>query len=170
MLFKIYYGVFNLPRVFFQIHIQHRQGTLYVENLHIKFLGIDLFISPKFFLKLIERHLYTQMSVQGIYQKHCITCETCLNLSTNGIPPQQCLSCRFWVLVNFGEVFALFLCAFIVYSEYSLFIVNGIKCYIMAYLYGTPNRRYIYGSCCKTLVCNCANDYPYGVFFTDICV
>ena len=63
------------------------------------------------------------------------------------------------------DVFALFLGAFIVDFEYSLFIVNAIKCYLMAYLCGTPNRRYIYGSC-KTLVCNCANDQPYRVFIS----
>ena len=51
--------------------------------------------------------------------------------------------------------------------KYSLFIVNVIKCYLMAYLCRTPSRRYIYGSFCKTLVCNCANDLPYGMFFTE---
>ena len=60
--------------------------------------------------------------------------------------PKQCLSCRFEVSVNFREVFALFLGAFIVDFEYSLFIVNVIKCYLMAYLCGTRNRRYINGS------------------------
>ena len=53
--------------------------------------------------------------------------------------------------------------------KYSLFIVNVIKCYLVAYLCRTPSRRYIYGSFCKALVCNCANDQPYGVSFTDIC-
>ena len=56
------------------------------------------------------------MSVQSIYQKHCIGYRTCPNLRT-GIP-QQCLSCRFKVLVNFGEVFALFFFAFIVDFKY----------------------------------------------------
>ena len=64
----------------------------------------------------------------------------------------------FEVLVNFGQVFALFFGAFIVDFDYSLFIVNVIKCYLMAYLCGTPNRRYLYQSCCKTLAWNCAND------------
>ena len=41
----------------------------------------------------------------------------------------------------------LFLSVFIVDFEYSLFIVNVIKCYLMTYLCGKPNRRYIYGSC-----------------------
>ena len=75
----------------------------------------------------------------------------CPNLTT-GIP-QQCISCRFEVLVNFGKVFALFLGAFIVDFEYSFFILNVRKCYLVAYLCGTPNRRYIRGSCCQTLVC-----------------
>ena len=47
--------------------------------------------------------------------------------------PQKCLSCGF-DLVNFGEIFALFLRAFIVNFKYSLLIVNAIKCYFMAYL------------------------------------
>ena len=45
------------------------------------------------------------------------------------------------------QVLALFLGAFIVDFEYSLFIVNVIKCCLMVYLCGTPNRRYLYGSC-----------------------
>ena len=44
-------------------------------------------------------------------------------------------------LVNFGKVFALFLSAFTVEFELSLFIVSVIKCYIMAYLCGTPSSR-----------------------------
>ena len=47
---------------------------------------------------------------------------------TTGIP-QRCLSCRFEVLVNFWQVFALFLGAFIVDFGFSLFIVNVIKRY-----------------------------------------
>ena len=64
-------------------------------------------------------------------------CGTCLNLTT-GIP-QQCLSRRFEVLVNFGEVFTLLLGTFIVDLEYSLLILNVIKCYLIVHLYGTPN-------------------------------
>ena len=59
------------------------------------------------------------MSVQIIYYKHCIRCGTHLNLTTD--IPQQCISCRFQVLVNFGQVFALFLGAFIV--DLLLFII-----------------------------------------------
>ena len=80
--------------------------------------------------------------------------DLCPNLKI-GIP-QQCLSHRFEVLINFGKVFALFLGAFIV--EYSLFIVIVIKCYLLAYLSGTPRRLYNYGSCCKTLVYDCDKD------------
>ena len=43
---------------------------------------------------------------------------------TTGIP-QQCLSCCLNVLVNFGQIFALFLSTFIVDFEYYLFIVNA---------------------------------------------
>ena len=39
--------------------------------------------------------------------------------------------------MNFGQVFALFLGTFFVDFEYFLFIVNVIKCYLMAYLSGT---------------------------------
>ena len=72
--------------------------------------------------------------------------------------PQQCVSCRLDVLVNFGQISDLFLGAFIVDFEYYLFIVNVIKCYLMTCFCGTPKSCYIYGSSCKTLVCNCAND------------
>ena len=75
--------------------------------------------------------------------------------------PEQYLSCLFEILVNFGHVFSLVFRAFIVDFEYSLFVVNLIKCLLMAYLCGTPKMRYNYGSCCKTLVCICSNDSPY---------
>ena len=65
------------------------------------------------------------MPVQGLYYKHCIECGTRPNLTTE--IPQQCLSCRFDILVNFGQVFALFFGAFIVDFEYTLFMVNTIK-------------------------------------------
>ena len=96
------------------------------------------------------------MSVQGIYYTHCIGHGARPNLTTE--IPQQCLLCCFKILVNIGQGFALFLGGFIVAFEYCLFIVNVIKCYLMAYLFRTPNKRYIYGSCCKMLVCNCANN------------
>ena len=58
-------------------------------------------------------------------------------------------SCCFEVLVNFEEVFALFLGAFIVDFEYSLFMVNVIKCYLMAYLCGTPKGTIFMGVVAK---------------------
>ena len=64
---------------------------------------------------------------------------------------------HFEVMVNFGQVFELFLGVSFADFEYSLFIWNVIKCYLMAYLCGTPNGCYIYWSCCKTLLCNCAS-------------
>ena len=76
----------------------------------------------------------------------------------------------FHVVRGFGQVFALFLGGFIVDFEYSLFIVNVIKGYFMTCLCRKPSRRYIHGSCCKTLVCKGVSDKPYGVFFTDICL
>ena len=82
------------------------------------------------------------MSVQGGHYKHCIGCGTCPYLKTE--MPQECLSCRFDILVNFGHVYTLFLSAFIVYFEYSLFIVNITKCYPMIYFCGTPNSRYLW--------------------------
>ena len=58
-------------------------------------------------------------------------------------------SCCFEVLVNFEEVFALFLGAFIVDFEYSFFMVNVIKCYLMAYLSGTPKGTIFMGVVAK---------------------
>ena len=58
-------------------------------------------------------------------------------------------SCCFEVLVNFEEVFALFHGAFIVDFEYSLFMVNVIKCYLMAYLCGTPKGAIFMGVVAK---------------------
>ena len=43
---------------------------------------------------------------------------------------QQYLSCRFEVLVNFGQVFAIFFGASIVGIEFSLFIMNVIRRYL----------------------------------------
>ena len=51
------------------------------------------------------------MSLQLLYWQHFFGCETCQYLIT-GIP-QKCASCHFEILVNFGQVFALFLGAFI---------------------------------------------------------
>ena len=51
------------------------------------------------------------------------TLHTNVSLST-GIP-QQCLSSRLDVSVNFKQIFALFLGTFIVDFEYYLFIVNA---------------------------------------------
>ena len=53
--------------------------------------------------------------------KLCTQKSVCL---TTGIP-QQCLSCRLDVLVNFLQIIAPFLGAFIVDFEYYLFIVNA---------------------------------------------
>ena len=119
--------------------------------------SVQTFLFPLTFLKTNWMSTWHTNILYKVYtRKYCIGCGTCPNLAT-GIP-QQFPSCRFGVLVNFGQVFALFFGAFIVDFDYSLFIVNVIKCYLMAYLCGTPNRRYIYQSCCKTLVWNCAND------------
>ena len=76
---------------------------------------------------------------------------------TTGIP-QQWLSCRFELLVNFGQIFVLFLGACVVDSEYSLFIVNVIKCYYTGYLCGPPSRSTFMGVFEKHLVCNCASE------------
>ena len=64
---------------------------------------------------------------------------------TAGIPKQ----CSFKVWIDLGQVFALLFSAFIVEFEYSLLIVNVIKCYLMTYLFGTPNRLYINGVAAK---------------------
>ena len=69
------------------------------------------------------------------------------------------MSYRLDVLVNFGQIFALFLGTFTVDFEYYLFIVNATL---------GPKRGYIYGSRCKTLVSNNTNYSTYGVFFRDL--
>ena len=71
----------------------------------------------------MEGELYTQMSVQGMYQAHSTRCATYPNLTRR--IPFQCLLCHFDVLVNFEQVFALFFVTF-ADVEYSLFIVNVI--------------------------------------------
>ena len=47
------------------------------------------------------------------------------NVSLKTGIPKKCLSYRLDVLVNFGQIFALFLGTFIVDFEYYLFIVNA---------------------------------------------
>ena len=100
-------------------------------------LGIfsDLHLSWTFLLLL---------TFLNINRKSILHTNICL---TTGIP-QQCLSCRLNVLVNFGQIFALFLGTFIVDFENYLFIVNVS----LWHLCGKPKRDYIYGSICKTLV------------------
>ena len=81
-------------------------------------LGIfsDLHLLYTFFL------LLTFLNINGTATLHTNVC------LTTGIP-QQCLSCCLNILVNFGQIFALFLGTFIVDFEYFLFIVktkNGL--------------------------------------------
>ena len=76
-------------------------------------LGIfsDLHLSQILFLIL------TFLSINGTTTLHTNVC------LTTGIR-QQCLSCRLDILVNFRQIFVLFLGTFIVDFEYYLFIVN----------------------------------------------
>ena len=62
--------------------------------------------------------LLTFININGTSTLHTNVC------LTTGIP-QQCLSCRLEVLINFLQIFALFLGTFIVDFEYYLFIVNA---------------------------------------------
>ena len=98
------------------------------------------------------------MYIHGIYQKHFIGCYTCSNL-TSGIIQQCFVVLRFWLTLG-RSLHYFFVLLLLTLSIVNLFIVNVIKCYL------TPNMLYIYGSCCKTLVCKCAT--PSWVFFTDI--
>ena len=91
--------------------------------------------------------LLTFLNINGTATLH-----TNVSLTT-GIP-QQCLTCRLDVLVNFGQIFALFL----VLLWLTLDIICYFVCSLMTYLCGKPKRFYIYGSSCKTLVSNSAND------------
>lgn len=95
--------------------------------------------------------------------------------------PKQCLSYRFEVLVNFGEVFVLFHGDFILDFEYSLF--NVIKWYHMAYLSGTSNKLLylwvllqsislqlcqwlpLYGAFHKYLSISCCGDLIFNIYF-----
>ena len=99
-----------------------------------------------------------------VYARGIALCVEPFQVLTTGTR-QQCLSCILEILVNFRLVLAPFLCVFIAEFKFSLFTVYVIKYYFVAYLCVTPNRRYIYGSCYKTLVCNCVNDWPYRVLF-----
>ena len=125
-----------------KLHFKICYGVL---NLSWVFFS-DLHLLLTFFL------LLTFLIINGTSTLHTSVC------LTTGIP-QQLLSCGLDVLVNFRQIFALFLGAFIVDFECYFFIVNIIKCYVMTYLCGAPKRRCIYGSCCcKTLVSNSSND------------
>ena len=64
-------------------------------------------------------------SYNSYTRNNCIASGTCQNLTTK--IPQQCLSYLLKILANFGEVFELFLGAFVVDFEYSFFLVNIIK-------------------------------------------
>ena len=114
----------------------------------------ELFISPSISKNNWTSTVHTNFCSTYILEGFQLS--ACPNLTTK--VPQQYLSYRLEVLVNFGQVLALLLGAVIVELEYSLLIVNVNKCYIMAYLYGTRRRHCIYGNFCKTLVCNCTND------------
>ena len=119
--FKIYQRVLRVFWVFRVIYFGY----------FVRFtFSTDLFLFLLSFFKLIERQLCSQMFVQGRYYKHCIGCETRPNLTAG--TPEQFLSYCFEVLINFGQAFALFLGAFMVDFEYSCFIVNVIKFYLMA--------------------------------------
>ena len=63
--------------------------------------------------------LWSFLNINGMTTLHTNAC-----LAT-GIP-QQCLSCHLDILVNFGQIFALFVGSFITDFEYYLFIVNAI--------------------------------------------
>ena len=51
--------------------------------------------------------------------------QLCTNVCLTTGKQQQFMSCRLDVLVNFGQIFALFLGTFVVDFEYHLFIVNA---------------------------------------------
>ena len=89
----------------------HFQICYVVLNLSCLFFQIYIYCSPFFFL-------LTFLNINGMSALHTNVC-----LST-GIP-QQCLSSRLDVSVNFKQIFALFLGTFIVDFEYYLFIVNA---------------------------------------------
>ena len=79
-------------------------------------------------------------------------------------------SLLFKVVNNFNKKLHITIYHGVLVLKHWLFILNFVKYYLMAYLCRTPSRRYIYKSFCTTLVFKCANDYPYGVLFIDICL
>ena len=116
-----------------------------IETRHLKNIDIfQTFLFLQTFSKLIEPQLCTQMSVQGISQKHCIGCGSCPNMTAR--IPEQCLHVVLWFWLILGRTF-LFYGAFIANFEYSLFSVNVTECYLMTK--ALWHRRYIYGNCCK---------------------
>ena len=107
--------------------------------------SIDLFISPKIFknrLNVYSAHkclfkVYTRSIALGVGP---------VQFWQQGYHNNVChVVLRFWLTLGRSLHYFLFL----------LLLNLNILCSILC---GTPNRCYIYGSCCKTLVCNCAND------------
>ena len=75
---------------------------------------------------------------------------------------------KFWL--TWGRSLHYFLVLLLLTLNILYLLWMSLNATLNAYLCGAPNRRYIYGSCCKTLVSNCANGQPYGVFYEDICL
>ena len=115
---------------------------------------VGLCFSSYYFWKLIEGELWNVCSSYILEPLHWVW-----NLSkfdnrdtiTMSVVSFWCFSWLWASLCTISWYFYRWLWIFFVYCECHI-------CYLMAYLCGTPNRCYVYGSCSKTLVCNCAND------------
>ena len=101
----------------------------------ITFLKINVNSSNKCLFKLYTRSITLGVGPVQIWQQgyHNKVCHVVL---------------RFYLTLGKSLYYFLVL---IVDFEYSLFVVNVNKCYLMVCLCRTPNRRYVFGSCCKTL-------------------
>ena len=112
------------------------------KKLHFKICCLVL-NPPWFILGLLSLYtiflLVTFLNINGTSTLHTDVCLT------------KKMSVMSNVLVDFGEIFALFLGNFIDDCEHHLITVN-------AYLCGRQKKGYVYWSSCKTLVSNCAND------------
>ena len=118
----------------------HFQICYVMLNLPCVFFQIYIYYRPFFLL--------TFLNINGTSTLH-----TNVYLTTGIL--QQCLSYRLNVLVNFRQIFALFLGTFIVDFEYDLFIVNATLSHIFE---ENQKQIIIYGSSCKTLVSSTINE------------
>ena len=100
--------------LFYLKSLQFKVVNNFGKKLHYKICYRVLNRLGYFFRFTFSIDLFSSPNISTLHTNVCLT---------TGIL-QQCLSCRLDVLVNFGQIFALFLGTFIVDFENYLFIVN----------------------------------------------